>query len=168
MPPRRNGRMREELLSWKFRSLFTSWSITLLHNGEFEFTFGQNWLWCRAFGSRSGRVMQQSIAICYFMAVLICRFSHVVRRACALYRLCVRSAHLRGLQREIEHDQCAQENYWTKTVPGIAAVHTSEPSFWGRMLSIEKCCRQACPEDCSASKVNLSAHAAPCQGSGPV
>lgn len=150
--PKKKRRVREELLSWKSRNLFTSWSIMLFHNREFESAFGQKQALPHAFGSGSGRVMQQSIAIGYSVAVLTCRFSHVVRKACALYRLCVRSAHLRGLCWETECDQRAQENHWTKMVPGTAAVHISEPCFWGRVLLIMKLCRQACPENSSASK----------------
>lgn len=90
------------------------------------------------------------------MAVLICRFSHAVRRAGALCRLCVRSAHLRGLWWEIEHDQHAQENPWTKTVPGSAATHPSKPSVQGReLLSLQsKLWRQALllVEDLALSK----------------
>lgn len=152
--PNKKWRVREELLSWKSRNLFTSWSITPLHNREFEFAFGQKQARCHAFGSGSGRVMQQSIAIGYFVTVLICRFSLAVRKACALYRLCVRSAHLRGLWWEIEHDQCAQENHRTKMVPRTAAVHISEPSIWGRVLLRTKLRTQTCPENCSASRAS--------------
>lgn len=79
-------------------------------NRAFEFVFRQKQDWCHALGSGSCRLMQQSMAIDHFVAVLICRFSHAVRRACALHTFCVSSAHLRGLCWEIEHDQHAQEN----------------------------------------------------------
>lgn len=153
--PKKKQTVREELLSWKSRNICTSWSIMLLYNGEYEFALGQKQAQCHAFGSGSGRVMQQSIAIACFVAVLICRFSHAVRKACALYRLCVSSAHLRGLWWETEHDHRAQENHQTKMVPGTAAVHISEPSFQGRVLPITKLHRQAPPENCSASKSKL-------------
>lgn len=123
-----------QLLSWKSRNFFTSWSITPCPNGELDFTFGQRQAWFPAFGSGSGRVMPQSRATAYVMAILIHRFSHAVRWAGALCRLCVRSAHLRGLWWEIEHDQHAQENPWTKMVPGSDAAHPSKPSIQGREL----------------------------------
>lgn len=138
---------------WKSRKFFSSWSLTLFDNRAFEFAFRQKQARCHALGSGSCRLMHQSMAIDYFVAVLICRFSHAVRKACALHTFCVTSAHLRELWWEIEHDQHAQENHWAKMVPRTAAVHTSEPSFWGRVL-IMKLCRWASPENCSASEAH--------------
>lgn len=88
-------------------------------------------------------------------------------KAWPLYRLCVRSDELRGLWWEIERDQCAQENHWTKMVPGTAAAHIWRPPFRLEYLQGNSVDRLAL-RSAQPPQQALGAGTTPCQGRGPV